>query len=98
MSERLCLSCEQPIANRAKEHVIPEWLLKVLDVQHEQLIQAIAAGAEEQIQQERRFTFNSFQVDQGRSGPAMLPPAVLTYHNAIKPHPLISRGKLANHP
>src|ERR1035437_3403691 len=61
MSERLCLSCEEPIVNRAKEHVIPEWLLKVLDVQYEQLIQAIAAGSEEQIQKERRFTFDSFQ-------------------------------------
>jgi hypothetical protein len=61
MSERLCLSCEEPIVNRAKEHVIPGWLLKVLNVEYEQLIQVIAAGSEEQISKERSFTFDSFQ-------------------------------------
>ncbi len=61
MAERCCLSCELPIINRAKEHVIPEWLLRVLGIQYEELIQAVASGSDDQIEQERRLALNSFQ-------------------------------------
>jgi hypothetical protein len=61
MAERCCLSCEGPIINRAKEHVIPEWLLKVLGVQYEELIQAVATGSEDRIENERRHAFDSLQ-------------------------------------
>jgi hypothetical protein len=66
MAERCCLACEQPIINRAKEHVIPEWLLRVLGVQYEELIQAVATGSEDRIEKERRLAFNSSQ--EGRLG------------------------------
>jgi hypothetical protein len=61
MSQHTCVACEYPIVDRAKEHVIPEWLLKALDVQYEELTHAVAAGSEEQIQSKRSFTFDSFQ-------------------------------------
>lgn len=61
MSERICLSCEKPIVDRAKEHVIAEWLLRALDVQYEAVTHAVANGSTDQVQSTRVFTFDAFR-------------------------------------
>ena len=42
MNIRCCLFCTNPLTERAREHVIPQWLIDYLDVTEEDLFQGIA--------------------------------------------------------
>ncbi|MBI3896545.1 MAG: hypothetical protein HY313_11505 [Acidobacteria bacterium] len=62
MNKRLCISCENPIQKRAKEHVIADWLLKELGIGEEQLWQFIADSTTGQAKEARTLhALNSFK-------------------------------------
>lgn len=52
-----CIFCDRPLgANRAKEHVVPSWLLKHLDVEHEIVVPAVARTGDSEIIERRRHS------------------------------------------
>ena len=62
MNNRLCIACENPIQERAKEHVIADWLLEGLGIGEEQLAQFIADSARGQVKEARTsHSLNSFK-------------------------------------
>jgi hypothetical protein len=65
MSSRVCLFCRGRLgANRAKEHVVPRWLLEHLGIRKEDLFQAVAKSVDSSIT-ETRVTVGS-QFVEGR--------------------------------
>ena len=42
MNIRCCLFCTNPLTERAREHVIPQWLIDYMGVRDEDLFQGIA--------------------------------------------------------
>lgn len=57
MADRSCIFCDRPLgANRVKEHVVPSWLLKYLNVEHEIVIPAVARTVDSEIIDRRRHS------------------------------------------
>ena len=57
MVDQRCLFCGRPLgANRVKEHVVPAWLLRHLDVEHEIVIPAVARTEDSEIVGRRRHS------------------------------------------
>src|SRR5260370_34940786 len=52
---RACIFCDRPLTGvRAKEHVIPQWLMEYLGVTDDQLYLAAAQSADDTIVRERK--------------------------------------------
>jgi len=62
MSDRRCLFCGATVggAERAREHVVPEWLRLHLDANDEMVYQATAATSDRLIDQEREHALSAF--------------------------------------
>ncbi len=62
MSSRSCLFCDGSVAGveRAREHVVPDWLRLHLDATNEIVYQATAATNDRSIQQEREHALSAF--------------------------------------
>lgn len=57
MADENCLFCERALGgNRAKEHVVPAWLLKYLSVESQIVIPAVARMEDSEIIERRRHT------------------------------------------
>lgn len=60
MSERSCIFCNGPLgANRAKEHVVPDWLLQHLHIKEDEIFQAVATSSNSEIVEGRTIDMDS---------------------------------------
>lgn len=60
MSSRSCIFCSKPLgANRAKEHVVPDWLLKHLQIKEDDIFQAVATSSNSAIVERRTIDMDS---------------------------------------
>jgi hypothetical protein len=60
MNIRCCLFCTNPITERAREHVIPHWLIDYLGVSDEDLVQAIAQNKDGTLPKQRTHMAQGF--------------------------------------
>ncbi len=60
MSPRKCIFCDQELTgNRAKEHVVAQWLLEHLQIRDDDLLQAVARTSDSQIVESRTIVTRS---------------------------------------
>lgn len=58
---RVCIFCENPLTGvRAKEHMIPKWLMEHLGIGEEQLYVAVAQSADDVVTSSRKHTAERF--------------------------------------
>src|SRR6185369_10157223 len=60
MNTRSCLFCTNPLTERAREHVIPQWLIDYLGVRDEDLLQGIAQTQDGALLKQRTHVAQTF--------------------------------------